>query len=59
MLNFHQKREINDVSREPSYMLNKHQSVKNFLGMKVHSGQYYLTECKIKQVFKCSFSCQV
>ena len=36
-------------------MLNKYQSVKNFLGMKVHSGQYCSAECKIKQVFKCKF----
>ena len=28
MFNFHQKREFNDVSREPAYMLNKYQSVK-------------------------------
>ena len=40
MFNFHQKREFNDVLREPAYMLNKYQSVQNFLGMKVHSGQY-------------------
>ena len=32
-----------DVSRKPAYMLNKYQSVKNFLGMKVHSGQYCST----------------
>ena len=51
MFNFHQKREFNDISREPAYMLNKYQSVKNFFGMKVHSGTVS-TECKIKQVFK-------
>ena len=52
MFNFHQKREFNDVSREPAYILNKYESVKNFRGMKVHSGQYCSTECKIKQVLK-------
>ena len=52
MFNFHQKEKFDDVSREPAYMLNKYQSVKNFFGMKVHSGQYCSTECKIKLVFK-------
>ena len=49
MFNFHLKRELNDVSREPAYMLNKYQSVKSFRGMKVHSSQYCSTKCKIKQ----------
>ena len=53
MFNFHQKIEqFNDVSTEPAYMLNKYQSVKNFSGMKVHSGQTVSTKYKIKQVFK-------
>ena len=46
MFNFHLKRELNDVSREPAYMLNKYQSVKHFRGMKVHSGQYCSTKVK-------------
>ena len=56
MFNFHLKRELNDVSRELAYMLNKYQSVKNFCGMKVHSGQHCSTKCKIKKVFKSSLT---
>ena len=61
MFDFHLKRELNNISREPAYMLNKYQSVRDFRGicMKVHSGQYCSTICKIKQVFKWSSSCQV
>ena len=40
---------------EPADMLNKYHSVKNFRDMKVHSGQYCSTKCKIKQVFKMKF----
>ena len=35
MFNFHLKIELNDVSREPAYMLNKYQSVKDFRGMSI------------------------
>ena len=55
MFNFHQKREFNDVSREPAYILNKYQSVKNLRGMKVHSGQYCFNWAQDQASFQMKF----